>query len=400
MYKNNRRSHERGIAHAFLALVVVVVLVGILGFVGYNAWQRKETNAAGTSSLGNTTYVYNVETSVGCNLAGRVWSNNKCNKTCQAGSYKTRGTVGYCAGSIDTAQGEAECKGLARKYVKSLGCAKLSVFPDKFHASGRGFMVDAKQCLSGYRVYLQNTRDYCTKGAGADVSGTRDRTKPKVLAATTMMQLSGQYQSIDPRTGYSFSQQATYWANSRRVADGLYTAKFGIGDYPLALFGTVTKNNWKQAEAFLKKQTNGNMYGLWRWTNEDSSDNLFNGYDANKPFKKINTASFTYNEAECQRSISKYGYCDYSPMSGYNPNYFSSAAEQAAWVKKYNVSITPTKYGPVNGKMQSARIVTGWGHTNASGYMFKYSDGTSPGFTGTSFSTSGTSPFKQNRPLY
>ena len=391
----NRRFREKGIAHAVLAFVIVIVLIGVLGFVGYNAWQRKVSNASGSSSVGGTTYAWSADTPVGCNLAGRVWSNNKCSKTCQTGSYKTRGTSGYCVGSIDTAQAQSECSGLFRKYVKTLGCAKLSVFPDKFHASGRGFAVDAKQCLEGYRVYLQNTRDYCAKGADASVSGARDRTKPRVLAATTTMKLSGQYESIDPRTGYSFSQQATYWTNSRRIADGIYTAKFGIGDYPLALFGTVTKNNWKQAEAFLKKQTNGNMYGVWRWTNEDSSDNLFNAYNASKPFKKINTASFTYNEAECQRSIAKYGSCDYSPSFGYNPNYFTSKADQDAWVKKYKVTVMPTSYN--YGK--TAYIVTGWGHTNASDYKFKYSDGKSPGYTGVASSATGTSPFKLNSPL-
>ena len=173
----NRRFREKGIAHAVLAFEIVIVLIGVLGFVGYNAWQRKVSEASGSSNVGNTTYVFNTGTAVGCELAGRTWSGTKCNKTCITGTYKAVGSNGYCTGSIDTAQKEAECKSLSRKFVKAIGCAKLSVFQDKFHGSGRGFKVDAKQCVSGYRVYLQNTRDYCTKGV-AGVSATRDRTTP------------------------------------------------------------------------------------------------------------------------------------------------------------------------------------------------------------------------------
>ena len=403
MKRYNRKSRELGAAHAVLVFVVVLVLVGVLGFVGYNAWQRKVSNAGDTGSVGtNTAYVFHVVTAEGCNLAGRVWSNGNCTAQCHNGTYKKvtlkSGSTGYCTGSIDTAIGASSCKGYERKFVNNLGCAKLSVFQDKFSGSGRGYAIDAKQCLAGYRDYFQNTNDFCTKGV-AGVSATRDRTKPSVLTATTTMKLSGQFESIDPRTGYSFSQQATYWTKSRAIADGLYMAKHDAGTYSMpGTFGkVVTKNNWKEAEAFLKKQTNGNMYGVWRWTNEDSSDNLFNTYNASKPFKKINTASFTYNEAECQRSIAQYGYCDYSPSFGYNPNYFSSAADQAAWVKKYNVSVTPTTYN--YGK--TATIVTGWGHTYASEYKFKYADGMSPGFGSSVLpsATKGTSPFRLNAPL-
>ncbi len=48
----NRRLHERGAAH-FVALFLFVALVGVVGFVGYNAWQKQQTNAGGQNTVGN-----------------------------------------------------------------------------------------------------------------------------------------------------------------------------------------------------------------------------------------------------------------------------------------------------------------------------------------------------------
>lgn len=331
--------------------------------------------------------------SADCSLAGRKWSNNKCSTTCSTGSYRavSKAKSGYCTGSIDTNQSESECtKTLHRKYVKTLGCAKLSTFANRFDHSNLGYAADVKQCATGYRVYYQNTRDFCAKGPSSSVSLKRDTTKPSVLTATDAMRVSGEWESIDPRTGYSFSQQSTYWQKSRKIAKDIYEAKM-VGDKNRKIIVgkcQYTVGQLSSLEKCLKAQTNGNLYGVWRWVNEDSSDNLFNSYSPNKKFLKIYTLHYSYGGDFFHAKI------------GYNPNYFSSKAEQDSWVKRNGVIVTPTEYtDTASTPKKKASIVIGSGHTYSSSYKFKYSDGKSPGYAGASYSTKGTSPFKSNRAL-
>lgn len=48
------RKGEKGIAHLLIVIVDVVVLVGVLGFIGYNALQKKTSNAGNEATLGRT----------------------------------------------------------------------------------------------------------------------------------------------------------------------------------------------------------------------------------------------------------------------------------------------------------------------------------------------------------
>ena len=49
-----KRQFQAGSHHVVLTFVAVVALIGVLGFVGYNAWQKKNANAAGEASVGQT----------------------------------------------------------------------------------------------------------------------------------------------------------------------------------------------------------------------------------------------------------------------------------------------------------------------------------------------------------
>lgn len=46
MKKQNKNFYQAGVAHLALILIGVVALVGVLGFVGYNTWQKQDTDSA------------------------------------------------------------------------------------------------------------------------------------------------------------------------------------------------------------------------------------------------------------------------------------------------------------------------------------------------------------------
>lgn len=298
--KYSRTFRERGAAHAVLAFVAVFVLIGVLGFVGYNAWQRKVSNA-GTATTVGVTY----KCPSGYSTTDKpITSSTMCSKQNGYEWVKaTKGSAGNWKCPNDTVE------------VKGTGSSKTCKVPK--YEKTRAVEVDVVTVG-------------CDKTYPAGVHCSTDKTKPLLTKPSTMT--DAQWTSFNPRYGFSFKDQARIWQLSHGIPDKVVALKNQSG---VLCIGSkcFNKTQWKEYQAFLESNPSYKVSGLVKWRDNDPNNNYFMTYNSSKKFL---TEARTFVGGVPQLKTG-----EYDPRKNYNPNYFSSAADMASWFKRNGIASLP-----------------------------------------------------------
>lgn len=199
-----------------------------------------------------------------------------------------------------------------------------------------------------------------TPDMSARASVHRDSVKPTLMNKPDKMSQE-QWYSTNPFYGFSYATQSVYFTNGLNARKTIEDMKRGqaIVKYEGK---TYDQSNWQAYQTLVNTSDRFQLFGLKRWYDNDTTNNNWLPYDKDK--------KFLVPAAEVNGHYPVKAGKTFDPSKGFDPNYFSSKADQNSWLKNNKILLNHDPFNDMYEDYTDLDCILG--------ALWMYSDGLTP----------------------